>query len=145
MKHSSEYVEEFHREFGHPVAEKLTVGTEELRLLRVKLIAEELCELCQALGVDLLMGTVAGYVSVKPMELRAPDMLEAADALGDLDYVVQGAGLVFGIPMHDVVAEIHRSNMSKLGEDGNPIYREDGKILKGPNYSPPDLEFIYES
>jgi len=62
-----------------------------------------------------------------------------ADAIADLLYVVYGAALTFGIPTAEVFAEVHRSNMTKLGDDGLPIYRDDGKVLKGPHYSPPDL------
>jgi predicted HAD superfamily Cof-like phosphohydrolase len=67
------------------------------------------------------------------------NVVAAADALGDLEYVVNGMALGMGIPLPEVVAEIHRSNMTKLGEDGKPIYREDGKILKGPGYEEPQL------
>ena len=70
------------------------------------------------------------------------DLIETADALGDLKYVVEGAALVFGIPLEPVFMEIHRSNMSKLGTDGKPIYREDGKVLKGPNYTPPNVAAV---
>jgi predicted HAD superfamily Cof-like phosphohydrolase len=67
------------------------------------------------------------------------DLVEVADAIADLLYVVYGAALTFGVPADEVFSEVHRSNMTKLGADGLPIYREDGKVLKGPNYSPPDL------
>jgi predicted HAD superfamily Cof-like phosphohydrolase len=71
--------------------------------------------------------------------LEAGDLIGVADAIADLLYVVYGAALTFGIPAAEVFAEVHRSNMTKLSEDGLPIYREDGKVLKGPHYSPPDL------
>jgi predicted HAD superfamily Cof-like phosphohydrolase len=71
--------------------------------------------------------------------LEEGDLVAVADAVADLLYVVYGAALTFGIPAAEVFAEVHRSNMTKLGEDGLPIYREDGKVLKGPHYSPPDL------
>lgn len=157
MTHTINLVREFHEKFGHPVAGAPDESTEEMRLLRVKVIAEELAELCQALRVDLTLivechaldevEKLGGdYVSVQVYpntpDYGEPDLVEVADALGDLDYVVQGSNLVFGIPAEEVVAEIHRSNMSKLGADGKPICREDGKILKGPNYSPPDLASI---
>lgn len=67
------------------------------------------------------------------------DLIEAADALGDLDYVVQGSNISFGFPSEAILEEIHASNMSKLGEDGKPIYREDAKVLKGPNYFKPNI------
>lgn len=71
--------------------------------------------------------------------LEADDIVEVADAIGDLLYVVYGAARTFGIPVRAVFAEVHRSNMTKLGRDGEPIFRADGKVLKGPDFSPPDL------
>ena len=71
--------------------------------------------------------------------VEADDLVGVADAIADLLYVVYGAALTFGIPTAEVFAEVHRSNMTKLGDDGLPIYRDDGKVLKGPHYSPPDL------
>ena len=71
-------------------------------------------------------------------------MIEIADALTDLLYVVYGMGAAMGIELDYTFGDVHRSNMSKLGEDGKPIYREDGKVLKGPNYKPPNLyDIIY--
>lgn len=70
------------------------------------------------------------------------DVVEVADALTDILYVVYGAGHAFGINLDDTFAEVQRSNMSKLGEDGKPILRDDGKVLKGPNYTPPNLKKI---
>jgi predicted HAD superfamily Cof-like phosphohydrolase len=70
------------------------------------------------------------------------DLVEIADALGDMIYVAYGTGVAYGLPMDEIFNEIHRSNMSKLDEWGQPIYREDGKVLKGPNYSPPDIAGI---
>jgi len=70
---------------------------------------------------------------------KTPDPVEIADALGDGIYVKYGHAIERGIPLDDVLREIHRSNMSKLGDDGKPVLRNDGKILKGPRYSPPDI------
>lgn len=67
------------------------------------------------------------------------DVVEVADALGDIVYLAHGMAIEFGIDLDAVLAEIHASNMSKLGEDGKPILREDGKVLKGPNYFKPNL------
>jgi predicted HAD superfamily Cof-like phosphohydrolase len=74
------------------------------------------------------------------------DMVEVADALGDMLYILAGTMLAHGMQdkMEAVFTEIQRSNMSKLGEDGQPIYREDGKVLKGPNYSKPDIKSVLE-
>lgn len=130
----------FHKAFGHPVNETPTVPDIETRLLRVKLIAEELIELADACGVKLSID--GNYLHVEPADRDRCDLVEVADALGDLRYVVDGANLVYGIPGHAVLQEVHRSNMSKLGADGKPMYREDGKVMKGPRYSPPDIEKI---
>lgn len=75
---------------------------------------------------------------------EANDLVEIADALIDVIYIAYGTGVAYGLPMDELFNEVHRSNMSKLGEDGKPVYREDGKVLKGPNYSPPDLAAIIE-
>ena len=90
--------------------------------LRYELIREELEELRE--GLD------------------KRDIVEIADALTDLLYVVYGTGHSFGIDLDKCFEEVHNSNMSKLGEDGKPIYREDGKVLKGPNYWAPDLKKV---
>ncbi|WP_263729918.1 nucleoside triphosphate pyrophosphohydrolase family protein [Cellulomonas sp. SG140] len=130
-----EQVRQFHETFGHPVASAPTVGDKALRELRFDLISEELDELFEALGD-------AGACACDSATVTEPDLVEMADALGDITYVVIGAALAFGIDLEAVVAEIHRSNMSKLGADGKPIYREDGKVLKGPGYSRPNLRPI---
>jgi predicted HAD superfamily Cof-like phosphohydrolase len=91
-----------------------------LAALRLDLIEEEVQELRDGLGRSSL--------------------LEVADALTDILYVVYGAGHAFGIDLDDCFHEVHRSNMTKLGEDGRPMYREDGKVMKGPNYEEPDLD-----
>ena len=88
--------------------------------MRLELIAEELGELEEAIANKDLVGI--------------------ADALTDILYVTYGAGHAFGLDLDACFREVQRSNMSKLGEDGKPIYREDGKVLKGPNYSEPDLK-----
>lgn len=139
---SYEMVKEFHETFGHPVAEKPTVITDDRTALRLALIFEEAIELAQASGffateVEEAVGKMLGFGQVRPANL-----IEVADALGDLEYVINGAALEQGIPLPEVVSDIHRSNMTKLGPDGKPIYREDGKILKGEGYEPPDLEKI---
>lgn len=95
---------------------------EGLKELRYELIREELEEFRDALDRN--------------------DIVDAADALTDILYVVYGAGHAFGINLDHTFAEVQRSNMSKLGPDGKPIFREDGKVLKGPNYTKPDLRKI---
>lgn len=148
MTHSIHRVAEFHKAFGHPVANRVNDMTPAVRELRVRLIAEELTELCVAWGVNLNVTVKLQYdgevyvapevaVTCRVDEEFRVDHVEGADALGDLDYVVQGSNLVAGYPAEYVLAEIHASNMSKLGADGKPVLRADGKILKGPGYYPP--------
>ena len=117
-----ELVGDFMEAFGQDVLDEPDLRDRDLQQLRVDLIAEELQELKDA--------------------LRANDPVEVADALTDLLYVIYGAGHAFGLDLDSCFSEVHLSNMSKLGEDGRPIYREDGKILKGPDYWPPDLDSI---
>ncbi|MGB4058309.1 MAG: nucleoside triphosphate pyrophosphohydrolase family protein [Alphaproteobacteria bacterium] len=123
MKRSTlEQVREFHETYGLPVEDRPNIADPKTNDLRINLIAEELEELQEA--------------------LKNGDIVETLDALIDLQYVLDGAFLSFGL--HDVkeaaFAEVHRSNMSKLGEDGKPIRREsDGKVLKGPNYFVPNM------
>ena len=121
-----EQVQEFHETYGLPVESEQTTGSEKTKELRINLLQEELDELKEALGND--------------------DMVETLDALIDLQYVLDGAFLSFGMQGVKMPAfeEVHRSNMSKLGEDGKPIRRmSDGKVMKGPNYFKPDMtQFI---
>jgi predicted HAD superfamily Cof-like phosphohydrolase len=147
---SKENVRLFHQAFGHPVARHPTEATPELRALRVRLIAEELCEFARASGMQVILNSnfseATEMVDVQSIneEYLKVDLVEMADALGDLDYVVQGANLVFGFPSEEIHEEIQRSNMSKLGADGKPIYRDDGKILKGPGYFKPGIAAIMD-
>ncbi len=134
-------VKEFHETFGHPVSETPVVPDDGRVMLRLELIREEFCELLEASGFkDAAQEIRAVYLN--PDEDYSPDIVGIADALGDLDYVVNGSALEHGIPLPAVTAEIHRSNMTKLGPDGKPIYREDGKVMKGEDYEPPQLEAV---
>lgn len=142
-------VAEFHAAFGHPIETAPTVPSLDQRLLRVKLLAEELVEFATAAGVVLTieqrplqppaMGHYETAVSVREARNAEVDLIECADGLTDLRYLVDGGNLIFGFDGDALLAEVHRSNMSKLGADGKPVRREDGKTLKGPNYSPPDI------
>jgi predicted HAD superfamily Cof-like phosphohydrolase len=114
-----EKVVQFMKIFGQQVYDFPTIPDETIQKLRVDLIDEEFNEFKEALA--------------------AKDIVAVADALTDILYVVYGAGAAFGIDLDATFAEVHDSNMSKLGEDGQPIFREDGKVLKGPNYFKPDL------
>lgn len=115
-------VKEFHEAFGHPVNGKKTHS--EL-VLRFNLIDEEHNEVANALA-DLDEARHKDDVREAKMALTKE--------LADLLYVVFGTAVSLGLPLNEVFAEVHASNMSKLGEDGKPILREDGKVLKGPNY-----------
>ncbi len=115
-----EKVGDFMEAFGQEVLYIPTMPDFNLAALRLDLIEEEVQELRDGLGRGSL--------------------LEVADALTDILYVVYGAGHAFGIDLDDCFHEVHSSNMTKLGEDGRPIYREDGKVMKGPNYREPDLD-----
>lgn len=112
-------VREFHEAFGHPAPPTAKLLSTFRSDLRIDLIQEELDEYKEA--------------------VFNKDIVAIADALADLDYVVNGAAVEHGIVLPVITAEVHRSNMTKLGKDGKPIYREDGKILKGPDYVPPHI------
>jgi predicted HAD superfamily Cof-like phosphohydrolase len=141
---SYERVKEFHETFGHPVGDKPEIPSDDRQELRLSLIFEEAIELAEAMGFNPQW--VKSQVEIMlyhdgPVE-KETDLIAVADALGDLDYVVNGAALEFGIDLPKVTAEVHRSNMTKLGPDGKPIYREDGKVLKGEGYEPPNLKKV---
>ncbi len=121
---------EFHKVYGVPVDVEMT---EELVNLRQKLISEEDDEVYQELHPD---EDVFETGFTRPTFY---DKAKLTKELADLMYVVIGTAVTFGLPLEEVFAEVHKSNMSKLGEDGKPIYREDGKVMKGPNYKEPDL------
>ena len=114
-----EKVGKFMKTFGQEVKSKSSLSSEKINSLRVSLIEEELEELKQA--------------------IREKNLLEVADALTDLLYVTYGAGHAFGINLDKCFDEVQKSNMSKLGLDGKPIYSEKGKVLKGPKYFKPNL------
>lgn len=116
-------VRSFHEGFGLPVRHRpqAQVG-EQQRELRQSLIEEEVGELAEAAAAD--------------------DVVGVADALADIVYVAYGTAHVYGIDLDAVLDEVHASNMSKLGADGRPLYRPDGKVLKGPGYRPPDIAAV---
>lgn len=115
-------VREFMTKFGQEIKPNPELPKKDVQALRVDLIAEELQELRDA--------------------LKDKDIVEVADALTDILYVTYGAGLAFGIDLDACFAEVQRSNMTKLGADGKPVYREDGKVKKGPNYEKPNLKKV---
>ena len=109
----------FMKTFGQEVKTKPSFSTDKINKLRLDLIKEELTELTEA--------------------MNNKDLLEVADALTDILYVTYGAGHAFGINLDKCFEEVQNSNMSKLDENGEPIYNEHGKVMKGPNYFKPDL------
>ena len=109
----------FMKTFGQEVKNKPSFSTNKINKLRLDLIKEELSELTDA--------------------MNNKDLLEVADALTDILYVTYGAGHAFGIDLDKCFDEVQNSNMSKLDENGKPIYNEHGKVMKGPNYFKPDL------
>ena len=114
-----EKVGSFMKTFGQEVKTKSGLSTEKINKLRVSLINEELEEFKES--------------------IKNNDLKEAADALTDILYVTYGAGHAFGINLDKCFDEVQKSNMSKLGNDGKPIYNEKGKVMKGPKYFKPDL------
>ncbi len=112
-------VKTFMETFGQEVKTKPSFSSDKINSLRYGLIKEELEELKEA--------------------MENKDLLEVADALTDILYVTYGAGHAFGIDLDQCFEEVQSSNMSKLGEDGKPIYNESGKVMKGPKYFKPDL------
>ena len=114
-----EKVRIFMKTYGQEVKDKAGFSDARTNKLRIDLIKEELDELTKA--------------------MQDENLLEVADALTDILYVTYGAGHAFGIDLDKCFEEVQNSNMSKLGEDGKPIYNEAGKVMKGPNYFKPDL------
>ncbi|MDA9794414.1 nucleoside triphosphate pyrophosphohydrolase family protein [Candidatus Pelagibacter sp.] len=109
----------FMKTFGQEVKTEPSFSSDKINKLRIDLIKEELDELQES--------------------MKNNDLLEVADALTDILYVTYGAGHAFGIDLDKCFDEVQNSNMSKLGENGEPIYNESGKVMKGPNYFKPDL------
>ena len=119
-----EDVKTFMKTFGQIVRTKPQFPDKDTMQLRYDLIKEELNELEQA--------------------MKAKDLKEVADALTDILYVTYGAGYAYGIDLDKCFKEVQRANMSKLGKDGKPIYNAKGKVMKGPNYSEPNLKKFVE-
>ena len=133
-------VRRFHRLYGLPVRTDGPGLERESLHMRMSLIAEEFAELVGAVyGTAARARVEAAYARAVADDDGERDTAAAADALADLVYVVYGMALETGIDLAAVLAEVQRSNMSKLGADGRPVYRGDGKVLKGPDYFPPDV------
>lgn len=135
-------VRQFHALFN------MTIGSGEANLdhpqvaMRLRLIAEEFIELVAAVrGPDAARVIDTAFATIDQGPIHG-DVVATADALGDLTYVIYGMAILTGIPLDSVLREIHRSNLTKLDNDGRPILRADGKVLKGPHYEPPRLREI---
>ncbi len=115
-------VKEFHETYNVPILPYPMFPTNDRIGLRISLIKEEIGEL---------------LIAIEQMNL-----VETADGIADAIVVLIGTALEFGIPLDKIMAEVHASNMSKLGEDGKPVIREDGKVLKGPNFFKPKIQDI---
>lgn len=133
-------VRRFHHVYGLPVQVDGPSLERASLHMRMGLIAEEFGELVGAVyGPAARSEVEAGAARAVAADDGTRDTVETADALADLVYVVYGMALETGIDLAAVLSEVQRSNMSKLGADGRPVYREDGKVLKGPGYFPPDV------
>ena len=117
-------VKQFHQTYKANIGTTAAFPDSTERALRKKLLLEEFTEYTDAEDAD--------------------DFVEVCDALGDMLYIIYGTAVSYGIPIDKVFDEIHDSNMSKLGEDGRPIFRDDGKVLKGPNYHTPDIQKVLD-
>ena len=121
-------VTHFHKAFSHPVDERVTP---QLLDFRMKLISEEFEELLEAVVIMASNMEVGNY--------QVEDYENVIKELADIQYVISGFAVSMGIPLQTVFNRVHLSNMSKLGSDGKPILRSDGKVLKSENYRPPSL------
>ena len=129
-KSREDSLREFHVAFGHPIDEPMTVDGMELRR---SLIVEEFTELMS----EISQVSIALARGRKPKIEVKENLLKE---LCDLQYVISGMAVALGLPLQVAFNRVHASNMSKLDDKGKPIYREDGKVMKGPNYVPPDLK-----
>jgi len=132
-----EAVLEFHKTYGVLINQDF-FNTESLSL-REHLIQEEYHEVVKEINPFFI-----AIENSEPDPSSFVDKKALTKELADLLYVTIGTAVTFGLPLEEVFYEVHKSNMSKLGEDGKPIYREDGKVLKGPNYKEPDLEKFFK-
>lgn len=115
-----DYVLQFHKKFGHPIGEKGRRPSDVEEVLRSSLLAEEVCEYLDAMGSE--------------------DRIGILDALADIIFIAIGTAITYGFDIDEAMRRVFASNMSKLGPDGLPIYREDGKVAKGENYVPPKFD-----
>ena len=134
---TSKRVTEFHRKFNVPVDIPLNPNDLDLR---INLIVEEFREVLQAADYHFSYNEQSRQIEISRPERPNVDPVALLKELADLSYVIAGTAVTFGWNFDEAEQRVHDSNMSKLDENGKPIYREDGKVLKGPNYKAPDLE-----
>lgn len=154
-----EQVGHFQDAFGHPIKNAPTPQSGAELSLRINLILEEVAEYTEAIAgmtkdsalqsnsvlaraARKIRGVIDLVRTAPENEFDNQDLVEMADALTDINYVVYGAGHASGLPLDDCMREVHGSNMTKLDLGGLPIYNDDGKIMKGPNYMPPNLSKV---
>lgn len=133
MRPTDELVREFHHAFGFSVNDTVALVPRDVSRLRLRLIREEYEEVRKEFEALFAARDIHAYQAA---------LIGLAKELADLRYVIDGANLTFGFDGPAVFREVHRSNMSKLGTDGKPIYRADGKALKGPNYREADVASV---
>lgn len=139
-----ELVYEFHEVFQHHMAMSPRIPNQDILRLRAALLVEEVGEYLRAGGynhprIQQMFDSILDFIRRSNEPQTFVDMIEAADALGDIDYVTAGANLAWGFPAYAIINNIHESNMSKIGADGKPHWDAVGKTIKGPNYRAPKL------
>lgn len=129
-RNREETVSEFHKKFNHPIDAQWTTSLLELRMNLIKEEAREICDEFVDMLVDLERGKA---ISIEQKQRLLKELC-------DLQYVLSGAAVSLGLQIEPAFNRVHASNLSKLGDDGKPVYREDGKVIKGPNYKAPKLK-----
>lgn len=150
--HLTRALRQFHETYGHPIATKPVDVTDpkikKFFRFRYNLSAEEFGEYTRSLfgkkGEEILLKAIQEIYDLIPLEEMVIDKVELIDSIADQTVIHAGTAVGAGISLDEALMEVHASNMSKLGTDGKPILREDGKILKGENYFTPNLEPLWE-
>jgi predicted HAD superfamily Cof-like phosphohydrolase len=135
QQNREDYVRQFQRLMGQDVGVKNPTST--LLEFRYNLLLEELKELGEEVAIAM---AESNFKTGIPLKVKARMLKEMAD----VQYVLSGMAVTLGLPLEEAFVRVHKSNLSKLGDDGKPLYREDGKVQKGPNYLPPDMETLLE-
>lgn len=137
---SIDQVREFHKAFGRPVRDQPTVGMPDERVLRVRLMLEEVLEFAEAAGVDVYCGNRAlTPVNFRVDADRPANLAAMLHELADVSYVVDGTAVQLGLPLNLAVTEVHAANMRKLGPDGKPVVDARGKVRKPDGWRPADV------